>query len=286
MAVQIVADSTCDLSQKLIEQYHIHILPLTVSLNDTEYRDGIDLHAADIFRAVGNGSSLPKTAAVSVAVFADCFREILAEHPGDEILCITIGSKFSSCFQNASIAAEETGSVTAVDSCNLSTGFGHVVLSAAEYTAEGHTASETAAYLNAQIIPYVDASFIIDRLDYLRKGGRCSSVAALGANLLKLKPCIEVKNGEMHVAKKYRGNFVHCVSEYAKERLADRSSIRDHRIFVTHTDASPEAVKAAKDAVREAGGFELTEETAAGCTISCHCGPNTLGILFIRKPGE
>lgn len=284
MAVHIVADSTCDLSPALIQKYQIHVLPLRVSLDGKDYRDGVDIHAADIFKAVDSGSPLPKTAALSAADYTDAFRQILDAHPDDEILCITIGQKFSSCCQNALIAADETEHVTVVDSCNLSTGFGHVVLCGAEYAADGHTAAETAGYLKEQIIPYVEASFIVDRLDYLHKGGRCSAVAALGANLLKLKPCIEVKNGEMQVVKKYRGHFAHCVAEYAKERLADRSSISDHRIFITHATASREAVEAAENAIREAGGFTHVEETSAGCTVSSHCGPNTLGVLFIRKP--
>lgn len=283
MAIHIVADSTCDLSAKLIEQYQITILPLYVTLGDTEHRDGQDICAEDIFRHVTSGGELPKTAAVAVTDFQSCFQSILADDPDGEILCLTISAKFSSCYQNAVIAAQETGHVTVIDSMNLSTGFGHVVLTAAELVAEGKAVTEIAEILKTDIIPHIDASFIVDRLDFLYKGGRCSAVAALGANLLKLKPCIEVRDGAMTVSKKYRGSFVHCVEQYAKERLADRDSIRSHRIFITHAAAIPEAVNAAEHAIREAGGFELIEETQAGCTVSSHCGPNTLGVLFIRK---
>lgn len=282
MSIHIVADSTCDLSPALIEQYRITVLPLYVMLGDAEHRDGADIRAEDIFRHVAAGGALPKTAAVAVSDFLACFRQILADDPAGEILCITISSQFSSCFQNACIAAEETGHVTVVDSRNLSTGFGHVVLNAAELTEAGKSAAETAEILRTDIIPRVDASFIVDRLDYLYKGGRCSAVAALGANLLKLKPCIEVRDGAMTVSKKYRGSFVSCVRQYAAERLADRKSIRSERIFITHAAAPQEAVDAAAEAIAAAGGFVHIEETQAGCTVSSHCGPNTLGILFIR----
>ncbi len=283
MAIHIVADSTCDLTEELIEQYHITILPLYVMLGDKDHRDGKDITAEDIFRFVAAGGALPKTAAVTVEDYLTAFRRILERNPADEIICITISAKFSSCYQNACIAAEETGHVTVIDSMNLSTGIGHVILTAAELIEENKTVPEIAEILRNDIIPNVDASFIIDRLDYLHKGGRCSAVAALGANLLKLKPCIEVRNGEMSVRKKYRGNFVHCVTEYAKDRLAERDSIDNHRIFITHAAASKEAVSAAENAVRESGRFEAIVETQAGSTISSHCGPNTLGVLFIRK---
>ena len=252
-------------------------------LGDKDHRDGKDITAEDIFRFVADGGALPKTAAVTVEDYLTAFRRILERNPADEIICITISAKFSSCYQNACIAAEETGHVTVIDSMNLSTGIGHVILTAAELIEENKTVPEIAEILRNDIIPNVDASFIIDRLDYLHKGGRCSAVAALGANLLKLKPCIEVRNGEMSVSKKYRGNFVHCVTEYAKDRLAERDSIDNHRIFITHAAASKEAVSAAENAVRESGRFEAIVETQAGSTISSHCGPNTLGVLFVRK---
>ena len=286
MAVHIVADSTCDLTQELTERFHITVLPLFVTLNDAEYRDGVDIHAADIFRAVEIGAPLPKTAAVPVSDYADCFRSITEQDPEAEIVCIAISSKFSSCYQNACIAAEEFSCVQVVDSMNLSTGIGLVVLEATELAQQGKQAAEIAEYLKKSVIPYVDASFIVDRLDYLRKGGRCSAVAALGANLLRLKPCIAVQDGAMGVSKKYRGSFAHCVTEYVNEQLADRGSIRNKRIFITHASASDEAVKAAAEAVRKVGGFSEVLITQAGCTISSHCGPNTLGVLFIRNHEE
>lgn len=286
MAVHIVTDSTCDLTQELTARFHITVLPLFVTLNDAEYRDGVNIHAADIFRAVEMGAPLPKTAAVPASDYADCFRSITVQDPEAEIVCIAISAKFSSCYQNACIAAEEFSCVQVVDSMNLSTGIGLVVLEAAELAQEGKHAAEIAEYLKKSVIPFVDASFIVDRLDYLRKGGRCSAVAALGANLLRLKPCISVQDGAMGVSKKYRGSFVHCVTEYVNEQLADRAGIRNKRIFITHASASDEAVRAAADVIRNAGGFSEVLVTQAGCTISSHCGPNTLGVLFIRNQEE
>lgn len=244
--VHIVADSTCDLTAELTAWYQITILPLYVMLGDKEHKDGVTIHAADIFQYADRGGVLPKTAAVTVADFTVCFQEILSAHPDDEILCLTIGQKFSSCYQNAVIAAE------------------------------GHSAAEISDILQKDIIPYVDAGFLVDRLDYPRMGGRCSGVAVLGANLLKLKPCIEVRNGEMVVAKKYRGTFERCITQYAQERLANRAQIRSHRIFITHPAADASAVAAA-------GGFEEITETHADCRVSSHCGPNTPGIWIIRS---
>ncbi len=280
-SIHIIADSTCDLSPEQIDRYGIEIIPLYVTLNDSSYQDGIEIKAEDIFRHVAEGGDLPKTAAVPVDTYIRRFEAALREH--DTVICLTIGSKFSSCFQNARIAAEENPRIAVVDSANLSTGFGHVVLQAALKAEEGLSHTEIADYLEREIIPKVDASFIVDRLDYLHKGGRCSTVAALGANMLKLKPCIAVENGEMRVVKKYRGNFVSCVTQYVNDRLGEGISPREALIFITHTRAEQGAVAAAEDAIRRKAVFSSVVETVAGCTISSHCGPNTLGVLFIRK---
>lgn len=282
MAVRIIADSTCDLSQELVTRYGITIMPLYVSLGDVSYRDGVNITAADIFRYVDSGGGLPKTAAVTAADFLDCIDSVRKEHPDDEIILITISSEFSSCYQNAALAAESAEGVWAVDSRNLSTGFGHVVLTAAELAEEGLSAQEITEKLQ-EIIPLVDASFIVNRLDYLRKGGRCSAIAALGANLLKRKPCIAVQDGKMTVVKKYRGSYEKCVEQYVRDRLAEPDKAVQHRIFITHAAASAEAVQTADRTIREIAPFDAITETTAGCTVSSHCGPGTLGVLFIRK---
>ncbi len=280
-AIHIIADSTCDLSPEQVERYHIQIVPLYVTINGKSYQDSIEIKAEDIFRHVAEGGDLPKTAAIPVGTYTQIFDNALKEH--DTVICLTIGAKFSSCYQNACIAAEGNDRVVVVDSANLSTGFGHVVLQAAQKAAEGLSHSAIAAYLRESIIPKVDASFIIDRLDYLHKGGRCSTVAALGANMLKLKPCIVVQDGEMRVAKKYRGNFTACVTQYVNDRLSDPDALQKDLIFITHTRAEQGAVDAARAAICDHAAFDSIVETVAGCTISSHCGPNTLGVLFIRK---
>ncbi len=281
MIIRVVADSTCDLSDDLIAKYQITILPLYVTLNDHTYRDRVDISAEDILRAVDNGAELPKTAAVSVAAYAECFEALRKEC--DAIICIGISSDFSSCVQNAKIAAVDYDNIYVVDSRNLSTGFGHVVLQAAKRAEQGMEPAQIVSELEQDVIPFVDASFLVDRLDYLHKGGRCSSVAALGANLLKLKPCIEVQNGKMQVTKKYRGKLEQCLRQYVTERLADTEGLDTERIFVTHSPTIREAVQAAKDAVKELAIFDEITETDAGSTIVSHCGPNTLGILYIRR---
>lgn len=281
MRISIVTDSTCDLSEPLIQKYRITVLPLYVTLGDQSYQDGINITSSDIFRYVEQNGNLPKTAAISVAAYADCFRALAKD--ADAVLCITLGSGFSSCCQNARIAAADFENVYVVDSCNLSTGHGHVVLQACEHQNDFSDAASLADFLSTQVVPKVDASFIIDRLDYLHKGGRCSAVAALGANMLKLKPCIEVRNGKMAVGKKYRGQFAHCVSQYIKDRLHDTADIDPHRIFITHAQASDDALSAAKETVTQCANFSEVLETQAGSTIASHCGPNTLGILYLHK---
>ncbi len=280
MAIKITADSTCDLSPELLERYQVTLMPLYVQKGESTYRDGVDITPADIFAHVAAGGALCKTAAPNIEDFTELFGRFAGEF--DAVIHVTISAEFSSSYQNACVAAEPFGNVYVVDSRNLSTGQGHVVIEAAKLAASGASAPEIVAAMN-DLAPRVDASFLIDRLDYLYKGGRCSAVAALGANLLHLKPCIEVRDGKMGVAKKYRGSFAKCIGEYAKERLTRADDLVPERIFITHTPCTDETVQAAKDAVAECGIFPEVYETTAGCTVSCHCGPSTLGILYIHE---
>ena len=279
MKIKILSDSTCDLSPALLAENDISLVPLTVVKLDEQFKDGVTITAADIFAHVAAGGDLCSTAANSIGEYADEFEKY-TDYEG--VILITIGSGFSSCYQNATLAAEDYPNVRVVDSQNLSTGQGLVVLKACEL-------AKTAADLDAladEIRAYtekVEASFLVDKLDYLAKGGRCSAVAALGANLLNLKPCIEVKNGKMGVVKKYRGKYEKCLASYVKERLAGREDIDRKTLFVTKTEVSDVCYEAVMAAVAENGNFENTYETTAGCTVSCHCGPGTLGVLFVRK---
>lgn len=281
MKIKITSDSTCDLSPELITENNISIFPLTVIKGDKEFKDGVDIAPIDIMMHVDNGGNLCTTSAINVGEYIEYFAPFAKEN--DAVIHITIGSLFSSCYQNACLAAKEYDNVYVIDSMNLSTGHGHVVMEAAKKVKEGLNPEEICDYLNL-LTPRVEASFILDRLDYMVKGGRCSAVTALGANLLKLKPCIEVAGGKMGVCKKYRGSFEKGIANYIQDRLQDRDDIETDHIFITHTVMEGgEPVELARKCVNEYKKFDHVYETKAGCTIFCHCGQNTLGVLFIRK---
>ena len=280
MSIKITADSTCDLTAELLERYDVELFPLSVILNDKSFKDGVDVFADDLYRHVETTGTLPTTSANSVGEYQDRFAELSAQF--DAVIHINISSEFSSCYQNACIAAEEFDNVYVVDSRNLSTGHGHVVIEAALAAQRGMSAPEIVDFLN-DLTGRVEASFVLDQLAYMVKGGRCSAVAALGANLLKLKPCIEVKDGKMGVVKKYRGSFAKVILEYVKDRLEGREDVIYDRIFITYSSDMPEVVAAVREAVKQYGSFVKILETRAGCTVCSHCGPSTLGILFIRK---
>ena len=280
MNIKITSDSTCDLSKELTEQYNIGIFPLTVIKGDKAFADGITITADEIFAHVAAGGDLCSTTAGSVGEYQEFFSQYVDAY--DAVVHVNISSEFSSSHQNACLAAEEFENVVVIDSRNLSTGQGLVVLKACELAGSVASVEE----LNCSIVDFtskVEASFLLDQLAYMVKGGRCSTVAALGANLLNLKPCIEVKNGKMAVVKKYRGNYAKCLASYVKERLADRDDLDRGTLFVTHTPVSDECLEAVKTAVDTCADFERIYWTCAGCTVSCHCGPGTLGVLFVRK---
>jgi len=276
----ISSDSTCDLSAELKERYDVRIIPLGVTLGDKVYRDGIDINPDDIYAHHAKTGELPKTTAANVGECIDYFTDLTKD--GDAVIHFTISSTMSSTYSNACLAAAEFENVYVIDSKNLSTGGGLLVVSAAEMAKSGMEAGDIVAELE-KLIPCVDASFVIDSLEYLHKGGRCSALAMMGANLLKLKPCIEVKDGSMGVGKKYRGVYGRVLSEYVDERLQNIDDIDNRRVFVTHAGCDSEIVNAVVEQVKSKGFFKEVFLTRAGCTISSHCGANTLGVLFIRK---
>lgn len=278
--IVISSDSTCDLSKELIERYQIKILPMGVSLGDSIYRDGVDITPDDIYAHNAKTGQLPKTSAINMAENTDYFAELTKD--GSAVIHFTISASMSGTYQNARIAAEEFEDVYVVDSKNLSTGNGLLVLAAAEMALQGMEAAEIAQKVSA-LADQVDASFVVDNLEYLAKGGRCSAVAAFGANLLQLKPCIYVKNGAMGVGKKYRGKFEKVLLSYVADRLSDKEDINLDRVFVTHAGCDPQVVQSVVEAVKNALPFKEVLITRAGCTVSAHCGANTLGVLFIRN---
>ena len=281
MKIKIISDSTCDLSPELLAKYDIDILPLYVVTGDKTQKDGLEITPENIYDYVKETGKLPSTSAPNVDDYMAKFKKWRDE--GYEVVHFNISSDFSSAYQNALNAASQTDGVYVVDTRNLSTGSGLVVLHGAELAQQGKSAAEIKEACDA-MTDKVEASFVVDSIDYLHKGGRCSSVAALGANLLKLKPLIEVLDGKMKAGKKYRGNIDKVILNYVSDKLSGRDDIDKHRIFITHTKFNEVTVQQVRKKITELyPGFEEILETTAGCTITSHCGPGTLGILFVRK---
>lgn len=278
MSVKIIADSTCDLPEALLTQYDITILPLSIVKDGQFYRDRIEITPQDVFAHVDAGGALCSTAAVNVSEFTDCFAQYSSRY--DAVICITLSAEMSSCYQNACLAAASFSNVYAVDSRNLSSAQGLIALDAARLAADGYAGHEIVRMLREET-GKVQSSFLLDRLDYMRKGGRCSAVAALGANLMHLKPCIAVKDGKMGVVKKYRGSFDHCMVQYTKELLEHSPNSRGDIAIVVHHAADRAAVDATLLTLKEDGRFKAVYEARTGCTVACHCGANTIGVMFM-----
>ena len=280
MSIKITADSTCDLTAELVEKYNITITPLAVTCASETFLDGVDITPDGLYEKIKATGELSSTTAVNVQEYIDVFSKAL--EGCDAVIHFTISSAMSSCYQNACLAAEEVGNVWVVDRKSLSTGIAHLVLDACELAQEGMAPADIHAELERRR-EKLDVSFVVDTLEYLRKGGRCSAVAALGANLLKLHPCIYVKDGEMGVGKTYRGKIRDCLIAYVKERLADSETVDTRRIFITHSGVDDGICDEVEQTLRSLLPFREIIRTRAGCTVSSHCGPGTLGVLFYRK---
>ena len=278
--IRIASDSTCDLSPELIQRFGVTILPLGVALGEKQYTDGVDIDPDFIYAHYEKTGELPKTSAVNLVDFEEFFARETAE--GNAVVLFTISSEMSSTHNNARLAAEGFENVHVVDTRNLSTGGGLLVIAAAEMAAKGDKTAAEIAEACRTLAPCVDASFIIDSLEFLHKGGRCSALAAFGANMLSLKPCITVKDAKMGVGKKYRGKFGAVLPKYVSERLGDGSDVIRGHIFVTHAGCEPAITQSCVDSVKAIAPEAKIHITRAGCTISSHCGRNTLGVLFIR----
>ena len=278
--IKITCDSTSDLSRELYERYDISVIPLCVSMGEDCRQDGVDVTPEDLYAYVSASGKLPTTSAIPVGAYEDFFRPFVEE--GCEVVHINLSSELSSSHQNARLAAAELGNVHVVDSKSLSTGSGHLVILAAELAAADYTAAEIAAALE-EMKGKLDVSFVLQTLDYLHKGGRCSSLAMLGANMLKLRPEIVMEEGKLHVGKKYRGSMEKSILDYVKGRLQGVENLNHDRIFVTHSGVPEEILEKVEALVKELQPFEEVICTRAGSTISCHCGPACLGVLFMRK---
>lgn len=281
LSVRVSADSTCDLSPELLQAYGIETLPLYVVMDGNAYKDGLELTPDELYAKVREAGKIGSTAAINVDEYLTFFTRM--KESCDTLIHFTISSEMSSCFQNACIAAEEVGGVYVIDSRNLSTGIGLQVLRACELAQKGMAAEVIVSYVR-EMAGRVDATFIPESLEFLKMGGRCSSAAALGANLLRLKPCIQVREGKMLVGKKYTGSMENVLSKYVKDRLNNLEDLDLSRVFITHSGMSdPAIIDKVKDAVLAIAPFEDVQITRAGCTVSNHCGPNTLGVLFCKK---
>lgn len=283
--IKITADSSCDIGPILTERYDVHFSRIHVFLNEQEYEDGTTITPADIYQNYEKMHTLPHTAAWNVAEYEAMFRPFVEQ--GYDVIHISLGSGLSCTCNNARLAAQqfEEGRVFVIDSKNLSSGSGHIVCEVGDRVKKGMTAAEIVAEVEP-ITDRVSASFILDDLEYLHASGRCSGLAQFGASLMNLKPCILVRNdlcGSMSVGKKYMGSYKRSAVKYVENMLEDRENICLHRVFITHSGSDACVLEAMKQRALELLPFEEVFITQASATICSHCGPNTTGILFIRK---
>lgn len=279
--VKILSDSTCDLSPELVEQYGIEILPLHVLLEEGDYKDGVDITPAEIFAWSDEHKSTPKTVAPSIEDAVESIGKLLAD--GNEVICFSISETMSSSFNIMRLAIEELEAeerAFAFNSANLSTGIGLLVLEAACMAKDGMGAAEILKKLE-ELRPRVRSSFVVDTLTYLHRGGRCSGVAALAGGMLKLHPKIVVIDGKMEVERKYRGNIAKVFKSYVQDMEEDLKAARPARVFITHSVSDEKIVNDVRDYLEGLSVFDEILETRAGGVISSHCGPGTLGVLFI-----
>lgn len=280
MKIKITADSTCDLSKQLIEQYNVAISPLHVSLGADDFHDGVTIVPEDIYNFYATNKQLPKSGACSAVEYEEFFQKQL-DDGYDAVIHFNLSGEMSASHNNAVTAAQNLQNVYVVDSRNLSTGTGLLVLYACDLANEGFAPEEIVKKVSARL-DAVRASFIIDTLEYLHKGGRCTTLVYYAANLMSLKPTIEVKGGKMGVGSKFIGRFPRCVGKYADLVKSQCTSPDKKRCFVTHTQMDDELVQSVIAKVKSWGYFDEVLETTAGCTITTHCGPNTIGILYIN----
>ncbi|MCR5179570.1 MAG: DegV family protein [Lachnospiraceae bacterium] len=280
--VTIISDSTCDLSEELLKRYDIDIIPLHVHLGEKEYLDGVNITPDEIYTWSDKNGATPKTSAPAIGDVEDIYRKYL--DAGNELVVFTISASMSSCINVCTLAAQELEAedrVTVMDSANLSTGVGHLVIEAAILAAAGKSRSE----IEQAVLNYrskVRASFVVDTLVYLYRGGRCSGLAALAGSALKLHPRIVVENGAMHSDRKYRGSIGKAILAYAKDLEPDLIKAKPDRVFITHSGCDPQDVDAVRQYLQSLGHFNEILETRAGGVVSSHCGPGTLGVLFIE----
>ena len=281
--VKIISDSTCDLSPELIAKYDIDILPLHILLGEDEYEDGKNITPEQIYSWSDENKTTPKTSVPALTDAIELFKPYIDE--GREIVCFSISSSMSTSGNVMRIAAEELEAedcITVIDSANLSTGIGLLVIEAAIMAQNNHTVEEIVSAIEA-LKPNVRASFVVDTLTYLYRGGRCNAVSAMAGGVLKLHPKIVVENGAMNASKKYRGKINSAIMTYVKDMEDDLKAARPDRVFITHSGCDRTIVEEVHSYLENLGVFSEILETRAGGVISSHCGPGTLGVLFIQS---
>jgi len=281
--VKVIADSTCDLSGEILEHFDIDIIPLHILLNDEEYEDGVNITPDEIYAWSDANKVTPKTSAPSIESAMGRMEKYIEN--GDEIVCFSISGEMSTSANVMELAAREFDAedrVFVIDSRNLSTGIGLLVVEAAIMAKNGLDGSQIRADIE-NLIPRVRASFVVDTLEYLYRGGRCSGLSALVGGALKLHPKIMVADGKMGVAKKYRGRMAKVVMEYAMDMEADLKKAKKDRVFITHSGCDDAIVESVRKYLEELNYFEEICITRAGGVVSSHCGYGTLGVLYIAE---
>jgi DegV family protein with EDD domain len=288
--IVLSADTPCDIGEELKLRYAVSLYPLHIILNEKQYTDGLDITSAELYEAWWKHKLLPRTAAINPEEYQSYFQKFLDQ--GCDVIHISLGSGLSSSHANAVLAAnllKDKGNVYVIDSCSLSTGFGLLVCEAGERIKAGLTAEQIVNEVSA-LTQDTRASFVLDTLEFMRAGGRCSSITQIGAALMNLKPTILVRNdrqGSMVVGKKYMGKLAPSLMKYVDDQLKGRTDLILDRVFVTHSGMDdPASIDRVVARIKELQPFGEIYVTQASCTISCHCGPNTLGVLFLTKPGS
>lgn len=278
--IKLTTDSTCDLNEEILRKYDIDVIPVHIVIDENVYSDNVDIYPRDVFRFVEEENKTCRTAAINVYEYHQFFEPLAKKH--ETVIHVALGSSFSSCYQNASLAARGFNNVHVIDSANLSTGSGLLVYNLAKLIKDD-VCLDVILMTAENLLKKINGSFVIDTLDYLYKGGRCSGLEMVGTKMLKIKPTIEVFNGKMRVAGKCRGSFERCVKNYITDRLKNIDDIDQKTIFITNAESSDELVEFVTNQIKKDYNFEEVVLCKAGCTISAHCGPTTLGIFFLEK---
>lgn len=279
--IRVISDSTCDLSPELVKRYNIKILPLHVILGEDEYLDGVNITPDELYKWSDDNKTTPKTSAPSIEDAVNLFKPIIDN--GDEIIAFSISTEMSTsnnCMHLAAAELDAEDKITVIDSANLSTGIGLLVVEAAILALEGLSRDDIEKEI-LRLVPQVRASFVVDTLTYLHRGGRCSGLAAMAGGMLKLHPRIYVENGKMDAGKKYRGKYSEIVLQYAKDMEESILSARKNRIFITHSGIEQSTINSVKEYLESLNKFDEILITRAGSVVSSHCGYGTLGVLFI-----